>query len=123
MRVKATVEVTRIIDGYGFKGVEKKKTKDGKDINVWVTVWTKEQVREGETLEVSGDLSVKIESFTGRDNQPKQVAAININNPGLAIITVATLFTNAVPTTGAESNHKNPLIKSCAAWQVSSIQV
>jgi hypothetical protein len=83
MRVKATVEVTRIIDGYGFKGVEKKKTKDGKDINVWVTVWTKEQVREGETLEVSGDLSVKIESFTGRDNQPKQVAAININNPTL----------------------------------------
>jgi hypothetical protein len=46
-----------------------------------VTVWTKEQVREGETLEVSGDLSVKIESFTGRDNVPKQVAAININNP------------------------------------------
>jgi hypothetical protein len=83
MRVKATVEVTRIIDGYGFKGVEKKKTKDGKDINVWVTVWTKEQVREGEILEVSGDLSVKIESFTGRDNQPKQVAAININNPTL----------------------------------------
>jgi hypothetical protein len=84
MRVKATVEVTRIIDGYGFKGVEKKKTKDGKDINVWVTVWTKEQVREGETLEVSGDLSVKIESFTGRDNTPKQVAAININNPTIS---------------------------------------
>ncbi len=81
MRVKATVEVTRIIQNYGFKAVEKQKTKDGKDINVWVTVWTKEQVREGETLEVSGDLSVKIESFTGRDNVPKQVAAININNP------------------------------------------
>jgi hypothetical protein len=81
MRVKATVEVTRLIPNYGFKGVEKKQTKDGKDINVWVTVWTKEQVREGETLEVSGDLSVKIESFTGRDNVPKQVAAININNP------------------------------------------
>ncbi len=81
--MRSALAQRRIIDGYGFKGVEKKKTKDGKDINVWVTVWTKEQVREGETLEVSGDLSVKIESFTGRDNQPKQVAAININNPTL----------------------------------------
>ena len=35
----------------------------------------------------------------------------------------ATLSTNAVPTTGAESNHRKPFIRSCAAWQVSSIQV
>jgi len=81
MRVKATVEVTRIIQNYGFKAVEKYKDKKGEERTQWVTVWTKEQVREGETLEVSGDLSVKIESFTGRDNVPKQVAAININNP------------------------------------------
>jgi len=81
MRVKATVEVVRIIQSYGFKAVEKYKDKKGEERTQWVTVWTKEQVREGETLEVSGDLSVKIESFTGRDNVPKQVAAININNP------------------------------------------
>jgi hypothetical protein len=81
MRVKATVEVARLIPSYGFKGVEKYKDKKGEERTQWVTVWTKEQVREGETLEVSGDLSVKIESFTGRDNVPKQVAAININNP------------------------------------------
>ena len=81
MRVKATVQVARIIENYGFKGVEKYKDKKGEERTQWVTVWTKEQVREGETLEVSGDLSVKIESFTGRDNIPKQVAAININNP------------------------------------------
>jgi|LakMenE18May11ns_1017448.scaffolds.fasta_scaffold7920744_1 hypothetical protein len=81
MRVKATVQVARIIENYGFKGVEKYKDKKGEERTQWVTVWTKEQVREGETLEVSGDLSVKIESFTGRDNVPKQVAAININNP------------------------------------------
>jgi len=81
MRVKATVEVVRIIQSYGFKAVEKYKDKKGEERTQWVTVWTKEQVREGETLEVSGDLSVKIESFTGRENVPKQVAAININNP------------------------------------------
>jgi isopentenyl phosphate kinase len=81
MRIKATVEVTRLIPNYGFKGVEKRKDKNGEERNTWVTVWTKEAVREGETLDVSGDLTVKIESFTGRDNVPKQVAAININNP------------------------------------------
>ena len=26
------------------------------------------------------DLSVKLEEFTGRDNKPKQIAAIHINN-------------------------------------------
>jgi hypothetical protein len=83
MRVKATVQVARIIENYGFKGVEKYKDKKGEERTQWVTVWTKEQVREGETLEVSGDLSVKIESFTGRDGTSKQVAAININNPSI----------------------------------------
>ena len=33
-----------------------------------------------------------------------------VNIPGLANITVATLETNAVPTTGAESNHRKELI-------------
>ncbi len=84
MRVKATVEVVRIIQSYGFKAVEKYKDKKGEERTQWVTVWTKEQVREGETLEVSGDLSVKIESFTGRDGSPKQVAAVNINNPTIS---------------------------------------
>jgi hypothetical protein len=43
-------------------------------------VWTDTQVREGEIVEVTGDISVKLESFTGRDNLPKQTAAIHINN-------------------------------------------
>ena len=34
------------------------------------------------------------------------------NMPGLASITVATLDTKDVPTTGVLSNHKKPLIKS-----------
>ena len=80
MKVKAELEVARLIQGHGFKGVEKKKTRDGKEFSVWVTVWTDSQVREGELVEVTGDLSVKLESFTGRDNLPKQTAAIHINN-------------------------------------------
>lgn len=80
MKVKAELEVARIISGYGFKGVEKKRGKDGKEYSVWVTVWTKETVREGEIVEVTGDLSCKLEEFTGRDNVPKQTAAIHIND-------------------------------------------
>jgi hypothetical protein len=80
MKIKAELEVARLIQGYGFKGVEKRKTKDGEDYNVWATVWTKDLVREGDIVEVTGDLSVKLEEFTGRDNKPKQIAAIHINN-------------------------------------------
>jgi hypothetical protein len=43
--------------------------------------------------------------------------------PGLATTTLATLEDKEVATTGAESNHKKPLIKSSAVWQVSSIHV
>jgi hypothetical protein len=80
MKVKAELEVSRLIPNYGFKGVEKRKTKDGEEYTVWVTVWTKDLVRENEIVEVTGDLSVKLEEFTGRDNKPKQIAAIHINN-------------------------------------------
>jgi len=80
MKVKAELEVARIIPSYGFKGVEKRKGKDGKEISVWVTVWTDSQVREGEIVEVTGDISVKLESYTDRTNTPKQTAAIHINN-------------------------------------------
>jgi hypothetical protein len=79
MKVKGTVEVARIIEGYGFKGTYKRNVK-GETYTTWVTVWTQDKVTEGEMLEVTGDLSVKLESFTGRDNQPKQTAAIHIND-------------------------------------------
>ncbi len=33
------------------------------------------------------------------------------------------LFTNAVPTTGAESNHRKPFIKSCAVYNHFAVQL
>lgn len=80
----ATVEienakVERIIDGYGFKASETKLVK-GEERKTWYTVWTKDKVTEGQIVTVSGELTVKIEEFTGRDNQPKKVAGIHINN-------------------------------------------
>ena len=72
-------KVERLIDGYGFKATETTLFK-GEERKTWFTVWTKEPVQVGDVLRVEGDLSVKLESFTGRDNQPKQTAGIHINN-------------------------------------------
>lgn len=71
--------VERIIVGYGFKASETTRVK-GEERKTWYTVWTKEAVKEGDVLTIEGELSVKLESFTGRDNQPKQAAAIHVNN-------------------------------------------
>lgn len=77
--VIASGEVARLIPGYGFKMVETTTVK-GEERKVWLTVWTDAQVREGQQVTVKGDLSTKMETFTGRDNTPKTVVAININN-------------------------------------------
>jgi hypothetical protein len=71
--------VERLIPGYGFKATETTMVK-GEERKTWFTVWTKETVAEGDILTIEGELSVKLESFTGRDNQPKQTAAIHLNN-------------------------------------------
>jgi hypothetical protein len=74
-----SAQVARIIEGYGFKATETTMVK-GEERKTWFTVWTKAQVREGDTVSISGDLGVKIEEFTGRDGAAKKAAAIHINN-------------------------------------------
>jgi hypothetical protein len=80
----ATIElnnakVERLIAGYGFKATETTLVK-GEEKKTWYTVWTKEAVSEGQIVDISGDLSVKLEDFTGRDGEPRKSAAIHINN-------------------------------------------
>lgn len=77
--ITAKGEVARLIPGYGFKLVET-TTVRGEERKTWLTVWTDAQVREGQKVIVKGDLSTKLETFTGRDNQPKTAVAINVNN-------------------------------------------
>jgi hypothetical protein len=72
-------KVERLIAGYGFKASESTLVK-GEERKTWFTVWTKEAVTEGQVVTIEGDLSVKIEEFTGRDGSPKQTAAIHVNN-------------------------------------------
>jgi hypothetical protein len=77
--IVASGEVARLIPGYGFKLIET-TTVRGEERKTWITVWTDAVVREGEKVIVKGDLSTKMETFTGRDNTPKTTVSINVNN-------------------------------------------
>jgi hypothetical protein len=81
MKVKSELVVSRIIEGYGFEGFETRKTREGEDFKVYVTVWTKDKVTIGDSVEVTGDLTAKVDSYTGKDNQPKTKVSLNINDP------------------------------------------
>lgn len=77
--IVASGEVARLIPNYGFKLVET-TTVRGEERKTWITVWTDAVVREGDKVIVKGDLSTKMETFTGRDNTPKTTVSINVNN-------------------------------------------
>tara|TARA_R110000782_G_scaffold149344_1_gene241997 strand:+ start:569 stop:856 length:288 start_codon:yes stop_codon:yes gene_type:complete len=72
--------VARIIEGYGFKATEDFKLQSGEYGKRWFTVWTKAAVKEGDVVSLEGELSVKIEEYTNRDNEAKTSAAIHLNN-------------------------------------------
>jgi len=73
-------EVFKIIEGYGFRAVEKFKLRNGEEAKRYYTVWTDQKVAEGDQVSISGDLSVKVEEYTDKNNQPKTSAAVHVNN-------------------------------------------
>ena len=73
-------EVFKIIEGYGFRAVEKFKLRNGEEAKRYYTVWTDQKVAEGDQVTISGDLSVKVEEYTDKNNQPKTSAAVHVNN-------------------------------------------
>lgn len=80
---KVTIEnakVFKLIPGYGFKAVEEFTLRSGESAKRFYTVWTKETAVEGDIVSIEGDLSVKVEEYTGKDNLPKTSAAVHVNN-------------------------------------------
>lgn len=73
-------EVARLIPGYGFKAKAEVPMRNGENRTEWYTVWTDTTVEEGQVIDIVGSLGVKIEEFTGRDNVPKTIAAIHVND-------------------------------------------
>jgi len=72
--------VFRIIENYGFVATEEVKNRNGETIKLYYTVWTNEKVKLGDEVEISGQLGVKLEEYTGADNIPKTKAATHINH-------------------------------------------
>lgn len=81
----ATIEienatVTRIIEGYGFEVQETTLVK-GEERKSWFTVWNKDfKVEVGDKVTVQGTYSAKVDSYTGRDNQPRNKVSVSVNN-------------------------------------------
>lgn len=73
-------EVFKIIEGYGFRAVEKFKLRNGEDAKRYYTVWTSQTVQEGDVVSIDGDLTVKLEEYTDKDNKPRTSAAVHVNN-------------------------------------------
>jgi len=73
-------KVERLISNKGFAATEEVKTFTGETAKAWYTIWTPAQVREGDIVSITGDLSVRLEEYTGSDNVPKTKAAAHVNN-------------------------------------------
>jgi hypothetical protein len=73
-------EVARLIAGYGFKAKAEVPMRNGEKRTEWYTVWSDANVAKGTLVDIVGSLGVKIEEFTGRDNGPKTIAAIHVND-------------------------------------------
>lgn len=78
-------EVKSIIEGYGFKVAEDVKFRNGETGKLWYTVWTRDKFEVGDMLRIKGELSVKVEEYTGRDNKPRTGASVNVNNATCSI--------------------------------------
>lgn len=81
----ATIEienakVVRVIPGYGFEVVESRLVK-GEEYKSYYTVWNKSvKVAVGDVVTVSGDYSAKVDSYTGKDNVPRNKVSVSVNN-------------------------------------------
>lgn len=81
----ATIEienakVSRLIPGYGFEVTETRLVK-GEEYKSYYTIWNKEvSVEVGDIVTVQGDFSAKVDSYTGKDNQPRNKVSVSVNN-------------------------------------------
>lgn len=74
-------EVVFVTEGWNFKAKASVPAKDGGTRDEWYTVWTEQAIAKGSVVDIVGTLGTKVEEFTGRDNVPKTIAAIHVNDP------------------------------------------
>lgn len=74
--------VSRLIpNSKGFECVETYKTRDGQQGETKYTVWTDERVQVGQSVDVRGLLSTRLEEFTNEEGQLIRFARSHVNRP------------------------------------------
>lgn len=81
-------EVLSVFAGKGFRAKETYKSESGEEKTIYFKVWGKHEVAIGDLVEVTGDLSTRVEEGLDSDGNPKtdregkviRYAAIHINN-------------------------------------------
>jgi hypothetical protein len=77
-------EVTRVQrGGKGFNAQTQYKLRNGETSVQKYTVWSDDQVHAGDVLNITGNLSVKMEEFTNDKGELIRYAAIHVNQPVL----------------------------------------
>ena len=80
----ATVE--GVFEGKGFRCSTTYKDQQGNERKDYYKVWTSNTPKQGEIVDVSGLLTVRIENYTNREGEEKTVAAVHVNNPTINYI-------------------------------------
>jgi len=76
--------VVRTIRDRGFEVAESYQTKNGETVETKYTVWTKSPQDipgEGATVNVTGNVSTRLEEFTNNENELIRFARMHINQP------------------------------------------
>lgn len=81
-QVKITNAVVAFTNAKGFTAKAQVKDFMGETRDEYYKVWTDQKFKEGDVVEIIGDLSARIEEYTDkRTGQAKTAAAIHVNNP------------------------------------------
>jgi hypothetical protein len=92
-------EVTRVQrGGKGFNAQTQYKLRNGETSVQKYTVWSDDQVHVGDVLNITGNLSVKMEEFTNDKGELIRYAGIHVNQPVLnAVQTGPGSLAQAIP--------------------------
>jgi len=102
----ADASVVRLLGSKGFVASTSYELRNGDKKTEYWTVWTTEKVTVGDSVGITGLISVRLDQFEDRKTgEQRQVAAAHINNPTLINYGqpgTGTLDSPVIPTTTQE---------------------
>lgn len=88
-RIEITnARVARIIQGRGFEAVETYQTRSGEPRETKFTIWSdspQDIPVEGVTVNISGNVSVRLEEFENREGEQIRFARMHVNQPKVSL--------------------------------------